>query len=130
MFSLFEQRFNARAVPQLEREFGAAAVFIFEDCSELPLTGAMVDVEQMPADDSGHVAIEGRLTIATTTLTSNLVDTEILTSVRVREQLFHIYGKSPPYCGLTVFNIRRKVIEQDHTNMYDINDNQAVWHKP
>ena len=126
MVSRFESTFRDRVIPAAERAFGVTVFFIFGDDSELSLTG-MVDLQEMPADDSGFIAVEGKLTIKTSLLTSKLRNNEVLPSVRVREQLFHVYDQSPPHCGLTVFNIRRNVSEQKHTNIYDMSDRQAVW---
>jgi len=128
MVSRFESTFRDRVVPAAERAFGIPVVFILEDDSELELT-AMVDITEIPATDQGSTPVEGTLTIRTSLLTANLAETDVLTSVRVRDELYHVYSKSPPHAGLTVMNIRRKVSEQDHTNMYDLNDTQAVWHE-
>ena len=128
MVSRFESTFRDRVVLAAERAFGVAVDFILSDDSELRLT-ATVDIEDVPLGDDRYQRMEGKITIRTSLLAENLGEGDVLTAVRVRDEVYHVYGKSSSHCGLTVLNIRRMASEQDHTNMYDLNDQQAVWHQ-
>lgn len=129
MVSRFESTFRDRVIPAAERAFGVTVYFIFEDGSEFQFTG-LVDLNGVSGGDEVFTRVDGTLTIKTSALVAKVEDTDVLTSVRIREEVFHVFAKSPSICGFTVFNIRRKASEQDHTNMYDMNDQQAVWHDP
>jgi hypothetical protein len=128
MPSRFESTFRDRVIPAAERAFGVAVDFIFADDSELRLT-AMVSIDDIPSGDENYVSVEGTITIRTELLTANLGEADVLTKARVRDEIYHVYAQSPSHAGLTVLNIRRKASEQKQTNMYDINDQQAVWHQ-
>jgi hypothetical protein len=88
-----------------------------------------VDIEQIPSGGEAFTDVDGRLTLKTADLVSRAGEFTVLTKVRIREQVYDVYAQAPDHAGLTVFNIRRKFEEQEHTNIYDINGEQAVWHE-
>ena len=128
MVSRFESTFRDRVIPAAERAFGVAVDFILADDSELRLD-AMPEIDEIPPGDEKYTKVEGTVTIRTALLIANLAETDVLTRVRVRDQVYHVYAQSSSHAGLTVLNVRRKASEQKHTNMYDLNDQQATWYE-
>lgn len=48
-------------------------------------------------------------------------------TVNVRGQLWHILAVGKPFAGWVRCEISTE--EQDHTNIFDLNDTQTVWHE-
>ena len=126
MGSRFESRFQDIAVPKLFDQFGHSIDLISaDDASEYKIT-AMVDLDEVPQGE-GFQQITGRLSAKTSDL-ARISDTfGSITKVRYKEQIFDVHGKATDHAGVTVLNIRRKSSEQGHTNIFDINGEQAVW---
>jgi hypothetical protein len=126
MASRFESTYQERVLPAAFRAFGQSVDLISaDDASEYRIT-AMVELDEVPQGD-GFQQITGRLSAKTSDL-ARISDTfGSITKVRFKEQIFDVYGKATDHAGITVLNISRKSSEQGHTNIFDINGEQAVW---
>jgi hypothetical protein len=49
-------------------------------------------------------------------------------TVIIRSQEFHINGNGTDEHGIVTFNVLRREHENQRTNLFDLNDEQAVWH--
>ena len=58
---------------------------------------------------------------------ANLQAAREANTVTVRGQLWHILAVGKPFAGWVRCEIATE--EQDHTNIFDLNDNQTVWHE-
>lgn len=126
MASRFESRFQDIAVPKLFDQFGQSVDLISaDDASEYKIT-AMVDLDEVPQGE-GFQQITGKLSAKTSDLVRISDTFGSITKVRYKEQIFDVHGKATDHAGITILNIRRKSSEQGHTNIFDINGEQAVW---
>lgn len=128
MVSRFESSFQTRVVPVALRAFGLNVDLITADGSkEYRFTG-MLNLEDLQ-EGEGFSDLRGRLTIRTSDLLAKVESFAELQRVRINDEIFHVYGHKIAGAGLTVFNIRRKASEQQHSNIFDINDQQATWYE-
>lgn len=128
MASRFESTYQARVLPAAFRAFGHDIDLISaDDSTEYRLT-AMVDMDEIPSGE-GFSDVQGRITVKTADLFRYVETVGPVTKARVKGKIFDVYGEALEHCGLTKLNVRRKYEEQQHTNIYDIDGEQAVWHE-
>ena len=126
MVSRFETRFVSQGLPLLERQFSQSADFFQTDDTDEITIACFIDLGDV-SQGTGFSDLEGRVTVRTADMLARVSSFGSLSGVRIGEEEFHVYAHSTSEFGVTVFNIRRKASEQDHTNMFDMNDQQAVW---
>ncbi len=126
MVSRFEARFKQFAMPMLAREFNTEIVFVLDSGSELQFLG-YVDIEEIPSGGEGFVDVNGKVIVQTSKLVAELPDFSGLKQCRFRNELYDVYSHAPDQYGTTVFNIRRKFEEQQHSNLYDLHGNQIPY---
>lgn len=117
MASRFEERFVAQALPLLERQFLQTVDFLQSD-----------DVDDVRIECFVDLAA-GEITARTATVLARVESFGVITGARYNDELFHVNGHRTTEFGQTVFTIVRKVVEEEHTNMFDFNDQQATWHE-
>jgi hypothetical protein len=124
MSSRFDTFFKNHARPFLAREFNQPVVLILTNNEEIHVM-AFVSTEDIPTED-GFSDLQGKLSVATDQLYSLMDRTRLgeITLVRYRNELYDVYAHNPDQCGGTVFNIRRRYEEQQHSNFFDITHNQ------
>ena len=127
MTSRFERRFKAQALPLLEREFNQPIKLIDTGDSEVSFQ-CFLDLDDATTEE-GFSDIQGTLSIRTSAVLAKIdaADLGKWNRARIRGQIFDVYAVLPDQFGSTVFSVRRKHDEQKHTNIFDINGEQAVW---
>lgn len=126
MVSRFEARFKQFAVPMLAREFDTEIVFILDDASELLFYG-WVDIDEIPSGGEGFVDVNGKVIVQTSKLTAEVSAFGDLKKCRFRDEVYDVYSHTPDQYGTTVFNVRRKFEEQQHSNLYDLHGKQIPY---
>jgi hypothetical protein len=127
MASRFESFFKTYAMPVLRREFDREVDFIDDDGNELRFN-CFYDLDEIPSGE-GTVDLQGRVSVRTSDLLAR-VDTDTYgdwRKARIRDQIFDVYASMPDEYGSTVFNVRRKFEEQQHSNLYDLHGNQIPY---
>jgi hypothetical protein len=127
MASRFESFFKTYAMPVLRREFDREVDFIDDDGNELRFD-CFYDLDEIPSGE-GTVDLQGSVSVRTSDLLAK-VDTDAYgdwKKARIRNQIFDVYASMPDEYGSTVFNVRRKFEEQQHSNLYDLHGNQIPY---
>jgi hypothetical protein len=127
MASRFESFFKTYAMPVLRREFDREVDFIDDDGNELRFD-CFYDLDEIPSGE-GTVDLQGMVSVRTSDLLAK-VDTDAYGNwkkARIRDQIFDVYAAMPDEYGSTVFNVRRKFEEQQHSNLYDLHGNQIPY---
>lgn len=129
MSSPFTQRAAQIGAPLGIRFNGESITVTFDDASTLPIK-AIVEIDEAPAPMDGPVDVTGMIRVLTTVVTKKLAPRGTVMSAAIRGFDWHVFHTGEDQGGLTPFQIRRKFNEADRPNMYDMNDQQAVWHEP
>jgi hypothetical protein len=127
MASRFETFFKTYAMPVLRREFDREVDLIDDSGNELRFD-CFVDLDPIQSGE-GFSDLQGRVSVRTSDLLAK-VDTDAYgewIKARYKNEIFDVYASMPDEYGSTVFNMRRKHSSQQHSNLYDINGEQAVW---
>jgi len=124
----FALRSAAVGAPLGKRHNSEPITVTFDDDSTLR-GRAVVDIDDPQPSLDGVVVVEGRMSVLVSDVARYFTPRGIVQKVLAREENWHVYGRGPNQFGMQVFLIRRTFREADHTNIYDINDNQAVWHQ-
>ena len=89
---------------------------------------AIVELDDMNSAAEGFIVVTGRLLIETAIVLRKVIAIGTVIHAVARGEQWHVYDQSGDRDGWTHFNLRRKVSQSSHTNIYDLDDNQAVWH--
>jgi hypothetical protein len=87
----------------------------------------IVDIDETTSVSEGFVIVTGRITCETKNVARFITPRGTVKTATTRGFDWHIYEQGSDEFGLTTFNIRRKMGESEYSNLYDINDQQAVW---
>lgn len=87
----------------------------------------IVDIDETTSVSEGFVIVTGRITCETKDVARFITPRGTVKTATTRGFDWHIYEQGSDEFGLTAFNIRRKMGESEYSNLYDINDQQAVW---
>lgn len=128
MSNPFALRSAAVGTPLGMRLNGETITLKFDDDSTKRIT-AIVDISESQQVLDGLIEVNGRISLKTTDVTKHVTPNGVAVSATIRGQEWHLYGQAPDQFGLTMINIRRKFDESVHSNIYDMNDQQAVWHE-
>lgn len=128
MSSAFSRRAAAIGTPLGIRHNGESVVLYGDDGLTVTML-AIVDLDQATATASGLVDVDGRISLKTSELSKKFDPVGLVRLAVIRGQEFDLYVANPDAFGLTVFNVRRKQDEEDRTNIYDIDGEQATWHE-
>ncbi len=127
MASRFETFFKTYAMPVLRREFDREVDFIDDDGNELRFN-CFYDLDEIPSGE-GTVDLQGSVSVRTSDLLAK-VDADAYgdwKQARIKDQIFDVYAAMPDEYGSTVFNVRRKFEEQQHSNLYDLHGKQIPY---
>lgn len=126
MSSPFANRSAAVCTPLGIRFNGESVLLLAEDAETIPIK-AIVDIQDSPEPFDGPVDLVGTFRIPTAAVTRWITPHGFIKTATIRTLEWHVYEKSPDREGWTWFSIRRQLNQSDHTNMFDMNDQQATW---
>jgi hypothetical protein len=86
---------------------------------------ALIDLGSVIADPQSEEVPE--LTGFLTVKTSDSAAVQAAQYLTMRGQRFHINGNGTDEHGMTTYNVVRQLAENTRTNIFDIEDQQAVW---
>lgn len=127
MVSRFEGFFKKHAALVLRREFNQFVDFLDEDDNEIRLR-CFVDFDDIPSGE-GFSDLQGKLSVKTTALRRRIPvdETGLWIKARIHGQMFDVYGCEPDQFGSTVFNVRRRFDQQQHSNQFDLSGTQQPY---
>lgn len=127
MSSRFSTFFRNHATPVLRREFNQPVDFIDRTGTEIRFS-CFVDLDEIPSGEE-FSDLQGKVSVKTVDL-RGYVDTDglgDLIKVRYSDELFDVYGAKPDEFGSTIFSIRRRFDQQQHSNQFDLSGTQQPY---
>jgi hypothetical protein len=126
MGSPFAKRLAAVGAPLGTRHNGESITLSNADDVSATVK-AIVEIDDVTSDAEGFDIITGLLLIETATVLRKVAPLGTVISATTRGEQWHVYDKSGDRDGFTRFNIRRRHVEQTHTNLYDLHGNQIPF---
>jgi hypothetical protein len=128
MTSPFATRLAAIGAPLGIRHNGESITLSNAD-DQTAIVKAIAEIDDVTDSSEGFIVVTGRLLIETAVVSRKLTPLGTILKAVVRGEEWHVYEQSGDREGFVRINIRRKIDEAQHTNIYDINGEQAVWHE-
>lgn len=88
---------------------------------------AIVDIPESTDTGEGSFPVTGSISVAAADLKRLRLKDQATFEATIRTQLWHLYEQSTDEFGMVRFQIRRKVQEQKHTNLYALNGDQIPF---
>jgi len=128
MSSPFSLRSAAICTPLGIRFNGESITLLTADETSIPIS-AIVEIQDAPEPLDGPVDLTGTFRIPAAAVTRWVTPHGLVKTATIRALEWHVYEHSPDRDGWIWFNIRRQFDQSNHTNIYDMNDQQAEWHE-
>lgn len=122
---LFQELQQRHVNPLLvSKQFGAAEDVVLQaDSGNIAAIGLVAAIDRIEVDDQ-PADLETTIRVPQSQVA---VDVSTIQSATLRGNEWHVVAAEPTEQGLVLFSLRRKHIEAGHSNIFDLNDEQAGW---